>query len=224
MKNIFIPVFCFVLIWGCSKPEACIDADDRYFQPPPGMFEIRTCGKAETFFWDFGDGAGTEGRLVSHVYDTSGSYIIEQFALQKNGRRENSATHNVEIGYKRIDSIVFNRLSLSVWDTSEYGRGPNIYAEYGTFEKSEQVYNDFRGLVNENNRLTFTFPGDTRMTSNRLADGLKIRDLNNQQFTRDMVIDSVRTTNALEDVNLNPQTVSGELQRSEATIYWSFVY
>lgn len=224
MKYIYITIICSLVLLGCSKPEACIDADDRYFQPPPGMFEIRTCGSAETFFWDFGDGNGNEGRLVSHVYDTSGTYVIEQFALQKSGRREQSVEHTVEIGYKRIDSIVFNRLALGVWDNDEYGRGPNLYAEFGNLGKSEQVYNDFNGLVNENNPLTFTFPGDTRMTSEKLADGLKVRDDNNLQFTRDMVIDSLRTTNALEDINLNPQSVSGVLQRTDAVIYWSFVY
>mgnify|MGYP001049659752 CR=1 FL=1 len=224
MKNIAFTAFSLLLLWGCSKPEACIEANDRYFQPPPGMFEIRACGSAETYFWDFGDGNGNEGRLVSHIYDTSGSYVVEQFALQKNGRREQSVTHQVEIGYKRIDSIVFNRLSLSVWDTSKYGRGPNLYLQYGNFEDSEQVYNDFSEQVNVNNPLTFTFTGDTRLTASRLSDGLKIRDRNNLQFTRDVVIDSIRTTNALEDVDLNPQTVSGELQRSDAKIYWSFVY
>lgn len=224
MKSILIPFFGLLVICGCSKPEACIEADDRYFQPPPGMFEIRTCGSAETFFWDFGDGRGAERRIVSHVYDTTGSYVIEQFALQKNGRREKSATHTVEIGYKRIDSIVFNRLSLSVWDTSEYGRGPNLYVQFGNLDDSEEVYNDFSGVINNNNRLKFTFSGNNRMTSTQLADGLKVRDRNNLPFTRDAVIDSVRSTNALDDVNLNPQTVSGELQRSDAIIYWSFVY
>lgn len=224
MRNlIFLTTVVFFQL-SCSRPEACIEANDRYFQPPPGMVNIRSCGRGETFFWDFGDGNGNEGRLVSHVYDTSGSYTVEQIALKKNSSRERSATHHVEIGYKRIDSIVFTRLALAVWDTSEFGRGPNLYVEYGSLDASEQTYENFRGIVSESNRLSFTFPGDTRLTSQRLADGLKVRDENNRPFTRNRVLDSLRTTNALDDINLNPQQVRGELQRTDATIYWSFVY
>lgn len=51
-------------------------------------------GRVEGYFWDFGDGAGSSGWNVSHIYTTSGVFTVRLTVMDDDGR---SASTNVTV-------------------------------------------------------------------------------------------------------------------------------
>ena len=73
-----------VLAFACSRPVAkfAVDAPDKT-APATVRFE-NTSEKAETYFWDFGDGNTSEEAEPQHRYVTSGNYLV---TLRAQGKR-----------------------------------------------------------------------------------------------------------------------------------------
>ena len=215
---LFLSVGTAITATSCSRPEACIEAQENYFQNLE--VEMRSCGDAANFFWDFGDGNGAEGTRVKHNFDTSGHKTITQFAVQSNGRREDETTESIFVGYKKIDSIAVYRLSRSAWNLD---RNPNLYITYGNW-RSDQTYEDYEGSPSHDNPLIFTFNNiDSRIQNTQLSWRFRIQDDNFNEFQENFAFDSTTSTNPLNDVNDNPQDLEGERSRVSYLIYWQLV-
>lgn len=93
-----------------KKPESCISISGELFAPAENRFAF--CGEGDQVLWGFGDGSGEEGKVVFHSFTNSGTYQIKQAVyFEKNGREETSS-QLVDVYYKRLDSIVFERMPL----------------------------------------------------------------------------------------------------------------
>lgn len=69
--------FCFAaLISSCARPVAQFTYTDTEYQVLDTIRFENSSEKAESFFWDFGDGQTSEDALPSHRYDRSGNYEI----------------------------------------------------------------------------------------------------------------------------------------------------
>ena len=88
MKKIgyYIAVFSFLLLTSCAKPLAKFTVQDEDKQAPSTIVFTNSSEKAETFFWDFGDGNTSTEESPEHKYFLSGKYNIKLIA--KKGKKE----------------------------------------------------------------------------------------------------------------------------------------
>ncbi len=83
-----------LLIWSCARPVARFSYSGEEKAPADIQFENES-EKAESFFWDFGDGSTSEGTTPSHRYRSSGTYVVELTATKGNASR--TATRTIQV-------------------------------------------------------------------------------------------------------------------------------
>jgi hypothetical protein len=145
MKNFthLTSIFLFsISLLACRKEQqVCMKADEKHFKVEYSIFE--TCADAHYSSWEFGDGIGTVGRSVSHLYTRTGNLtvILKQYA--KDGRNFAQTEKNVLVGFVNIDSIVIKSIVPQVfWDTDGSGTTADLYFMVNG-KRSIEVYDNF---------------------------------------------------------------------------------
>ncbi len=79
--SLFVTVF--FLFCACAKPMAKFSGDQSDSSAPAYVKFINQSTKADTYFWDFGDGASSTELSPTHKYVTSGNYLVTLKASTK---------------------------------------------------------------------------------------------------------------------------------------------
>ncbi len=95
MKKIFGFCLIIVLLSSCATPlsKFTIDSSDR--KAPTNIVFTNASEKAESYFWDFGDGNTSTEISPEHKYYLSGKYNVKLVA--KKGKKENLSVQEIII-------------------------------------------------------------------------------------------------------------------------------
>lgn len=111
--NILLLIAVITVGVSCKKtPSACIDGPSEGFVVK--RIGFTNCSDDYDFsFWSFGDGNGEEERDASHRYNNPGKYVVKLTAYSDDGRKEDEASMNINVGYKVIDSVIVESWGFS---------------------------------------------------------------------------------------------------------------
>jgi uncharacterized protein YxeA len=216
----YISILLLVIVSSCTnKPDACIEGSDRYYKNIEANF--RTCGEGEVFFWEFGnDSLGARGENVQHIFERTGTYEVKLTAYSDDGRKTDVANKLVEVGYKRIDSILVTQLILNgVEEKDNDQTRPDVYCTFGSFVSTDTIFNAPR---NASESEPFVFKFDNAVYSDlSIGDDVRLYDFNRSPGINDLEIEAFRSTDALGDME-NPQIWEIPLSL-RLEIYWTLV-
>jgi hypothetical protein len=216
---LYISILLSVIAFGCAdKPDACIEGSDRYYKNIEAKF--RTCGEGEVFFWEFGnDSAGARGDNVQHIFERTGTYEVKLTGYSDDGRKTDEATKLVEVGYKRIDSIVVKQLILNgVEEKDNDQTRPDVYCTFGSYVSKDTIFNAPR---NASQSDPFVFRFDTAVYNDlSIGDEVQLFDYNSSPGINDLLIEDI-DSEALSDME-NPQVWEIPLSL-RLEIYWTLV-
>ncbi|MDR9398419.1 MAG: PKD domain-containing protein [Salibacter sp.] len=216
---LYISILLSVIAFGCAyKPDACIEGSDRYYKNIEAKF--RTCGEGEVFFWEFGnDSAGARGDNVQHIFERTGTYEVKLTGYSDDGRKTDEASKLVEVGYKRVDSIVVTQLILNgVEEKDNDQTRPDVYCTFGSYVSKDTIFN---APKNASQSDPFVFRFDTAVYNDlSIGDEVQLFDYNSSPGINDLLIEDI-DSEALSDME-NPQVWEIPLSL-RLEIYWTLV-
>lgn len=83
-RKFLVVILAAGLLWACSRPVAQFAYSDQEYEVMDSIFFENISEKAETFFWDFGDGDTSYLESPAHHYLSSGNYEVTLKAVKGN--------------------------------------------------------------------------------------------------------------------------------------------
>lgn len=91
------------------------------------LFDDKTTGSPNLWYWEFGDGTTSDEQNPEHVYDDFGSYYVTMHVFDEVTRQSDSKTYRVQVGDLECDAnfnYVINDKNLATF--TDRSRGKNL--------------------------------------------------------------------------------------------------
>lgn len=137
MKNVILLGCVLVLVASCSAPKPIFNVQQQKYVAPVIVQFQNQSENADSYLWDFGDGATSEEANPSHRYIASGNYTVTLKAMKEGKGKETEQTVQIAAPEKCLVelSTEYGNMLIELYDdTPEHRDNFSKLAEEGYYK------------------------------------------------------------------------------------------